>query len=308
MSAKRRTWTSSRRALTQRGIEFVRTREPGGTPMAERVRAILLDPQSEADRSGGGTAAGICRACTTSCARDPTRARCRVPWVLCDRFTDATYAYQGGGRGLSMARIAALEREVQGGLQPDLTIYLDLPIAAGLARIDARSAIASNANSSRSSSASAASTSQRAKAHPRFRHDRCRTAARGCSAEHCRGAARLHRRRQRDRACHRGSMTRTRSSLRRSKRDRLPHALLIHGPGGWGEATTGRSTGAAADRARFGRRGRPRRSPIRICAGSCRKAPANRSGSTRCAPLPTSPFERRRLRRAKWRSSPVPMR
>ena len=57
-------------------------------------------------------------------------------WVLCDRFTDATYAYQGGGRGLPVARIAALEQQVQGTLQPDLTIYLDLPIATGLARID----------------------------------------------------------------------------------------------------------------------------------------------------------------------------
>jgi dTMP kinase len=58
-------------------------------------------------------------------------------WVLCDRFTDATYAYQGGGRRLPRDRIASLETSVQGSLQPDLTIYLDMPVERGLARIDA---------------------------------------------------------------------------------------------------------------------------------------------------------------------------
>jgi dTMP kinase len=122
--------------LTERGITFVRTREPGGTPMAERVRAILLDPQSEAiDPEAELLLVFAARA--QHLARVIRPALEAGTWVLCDRFTDATFAYQGGGRGLSMPRIAALEQEVQRGLHPDLTIYLDLPTAVGLARIDA---------------------------------------------------------------------------------------------------------------------------------------------------------------------------
>jgi dTMP kinase len=122
-------------SLKERGIPFVRTREPGGTPMAERVRAILLDPDSEPiDPEAELLLVFAARA--QHLARVIRPALDAGTWVLCDRFTDATYAYQGGGRGLSIARIAALEQQVQGDLQPDLTIYLDLPIAAGLARID----------------------------------------------------------------------------------------------------------------------------------------------------------------------------
>lgn len=121
--------------LSVRGIRLVRTREPGGTPMAERVRAILLDPQSEPiDPEAELLLVFAARA--QHLARVIKPALEAGSWVLCDRFTDATYAYQGGGRGLPATRIAALEREVQGVLQPDLTIYLDLPIATGLARID----------------------------------------------------------------------------------------------------------------------------------------------------------------------------
>ena len=121
--------------LSARGIKLVRTREPGGTPMAERVRAILLDAQSEAiDPEAELLLVFAARA--QHLARVIRPALESGSWVLCDRFTDATYAYQGGGRGLPIARIAALEREVQGTLQPDLTIYLDLPSATGLARID----------------------------------------------------------------------------------------------------------------------------------------------------------------------------
>jgi dTMP kinase len=122
--------------LAARGIAFVRTREPGGTPVAERVRAILLDPHSEPiDPEAELLLVFAARA--QHIARVIRPALDAGTWVLCDRFTDATYAYQGGGRGLSVARIAALEQDVQGTLQPDLTIYLDLPIASGLARIDA---------------------------------------------------------------------------------------------------------------------------------------------------------------------------
>jgi dTMP kinase len=121
--------------LAARGIRLIRTREPGGTPMAERVRAILLDPQSEPiDPEAELLLVFAARA--QHLARVIKPALESGSWVLCDRFTDATYAYQGGGRGLPIARIAALEQEVQGRLQPDLTIYLDLPIATGLARID----------------------------------------------------------------------------------------------------------------------------------------------------------------------------
>jgi dTMP kinase len=121
--------------LMARGIALVRTREPGGTALAERIRTILLDPQSEPIDPEAELLL-IFAARAQHIARVIRPALARGAWVLCDRFTDATYAYQGGGRGLPVARIAALEGEVQGTLQPDLTIYLDLAVEAGLARID----------------------------------------------------------------------------------------------------------------------------------------------------------------------------
>ena len=122
--------------LTRRGIAFVRTREPGGTSVAERVRAILLDPASERiDPEAELLLVFAARAQHIATVIRPALDAGR--WVLCDRFTDATYAYQGGGRGLSRDRIASLEAAVQGTLQPDLTIYLDMPVERGLARIDA---------------------------------------------------------------------------------------------------------------------------------------------------------------------------
>ena len=121
--------------LSARGIALVRTREPGGTPLAERIRALLLDPQPEpVDPEAELLLIFAARAQHLAQVIRPALAR--GAWVLCDRFTDATYAYQGGGRGLPTARIAALEAEVQGTLQPDLTIYLDLAVATGLARIE----------------------------------------------------------------------------------------------------------------------------------------------------------------------------
>ncbi len=122
--------------LVARGIKLIRTREPGGTPMAERVRAILLDADSEPiDPEAELLLVFAARA--QHLARVIRPALGVGTWVLCDRFTDATYAYQGGGRGLSNERIGALEAAVQGDLQPDLTIYLDLPVATGLERIEA---------------------------------------------------------------------------------------------------------------------------------------------------------------------------
>ena len=121
--------------LGRRGIAFVRTREPGGTPVAERVRTILLDPASERiDPEAELLLVFAARAQHIATVIRP--ALDAGTWVLCDRFTDATYAYQGGGRRVPRDRIASLETAVQGSLQPDLTIYLDMPVERGLARID----------------------------------------------------------------------------------------------------------------------------------------------------------------------------
>lgn len=123
--------------LREHGIDVLLTREPGGTPLAEQVRELLLAPSSE-------TMAADTELLLVFAARAqhldqvirPALARGCV--VLCDRFTDATYAYQGGGRGLSEARIAVLEEFVQGALRPDLTLVFDLPVEVGLARAAAR--------------------------------------------------------------------------------------------------------------------------------------------------------------------------
>lgn len=123
--------------LEQAGFPVVQTREPGGTVLGEEIRALVLQ-----NRQAGMAVAAetllmfAARAEHVERVIRPTLAAGR--WVLCDRFTDATYAYQGGGRGLPMARIAALEAWVQGDLCPDLTLVLDLPVALGLARAGRR--------------------------------------------------------------------------------------------------------------------------------------------------------------------------
>lgn len=120
------------------GKTLVCTREPGGTPLGERLRELLLDPRYRG-------MAPDCELLMMFAARAQhleeriRPALARGEWVLCDRFTDATYAYQGYGRGLPLAHIEMLERMVQQGLQPDLTLILDLPPARGLARAEARS-------------------------------------------------------------------------------------------------------------------------------------------------------------------------
>lgn len=119
-------------ALRARGIEVATTREPGGTRLGERLRAILLgDEQIVPD-------AELLLLFAARADHLETRIRPalgRGAWVLCDRFTDASYAYQGGGRGIPAERIAVLESWVQRELRPDLTILLDLPVEASLARI-----------------------------------------------------------------------------------------------------------------------------------------------------------------------------
>jgi len=123
--------------LTSRGIETVTTREPGGTPRAERLRAILLE-------RGDEPMPACCELLLMFAARAThlaTRiepAVARGAWVLCDRFTDATYAYQGGGRGLPEKDIDALVAIVHPNRQPDLTLLLDAPVATGMARAGRR--------------------------------------------------------------------------------------------------------------------------------------------------------------------------
>lgn len=125
-------------SLLSQGVEVVRTREPGGTPLAEDIRALLLTPRDE-------PVAELTELLLMFAARAQHLQQVILPalqagkWVLCDRFTDATYAYQGGGRGMDTRQIAVLEQLVQAELRPDLTLLLDLPVETGLERARARS-------------------------------------------------------------------------------------------------------------------------------------------------------------------------
>lgn len=124
--------------LTARGIEVLRTREPGGTPRAEAIRGLLLDPFQNEPLDADAELLLVFAARAQHLAQVIKPALERGVWVLCDRFTDATFAYQGGGRGLSIERIAQLEDFVQQGLQPDLTLLLDMPMQAAQQRVDVR--------------------------------------------------------------------------------------------------------------------------------------------------------------------------
>lgn len=124
--------------LEQTGHSVVMTREPGGTPVGERIREILLHAR-DLDISTEVEALLMFAARAQHLSQVILPALARGATVLCDRFTDATYAYQGGGRGMPSARIAALETWVQGDLRPDLTLLLDVPVAVGLARARGRS-------------------------------------------------------------------------------------------------------------------------------------------------------------------------
>ncbi len=123
--------------IEQAGHRVVLTREPGGTPLGEAVRGLLLRPDA-GPMSADTELLLMFGARAEHLARVIRPALSSGEWVLCDRFTDATYAYQGGGRGVPEERIAALERWVHGDLQPDLTILFDLPVATGLARVARR--------------------------------------------------------------------------------------------------------------------------------------------------------------------------
>ena len=121
-----------RRELAAAGDEVVVTREPGGTPLAETIRGLLLDPSHEP--AAPETELLLMFAARAQHVRETIRpALERGAWVLCDRFTDSSYAYQGGGRGLDRGLIETLERAVVG-LRPGLTILLDLDVAVGRER------------------------------------------------------------------------------------------------------------------------------------------------------------------------------
>ena len=130
-----------RRVLTARGVRVVATREPGGTAIAEKIRALLLEHHGE-------TLAPLAETMLIFAARaqhvaevvEPTLRR--GDWVLCDRFTDSTFAYQVGARGVQTDVVAWLAERVHGHCWPDLTLYLDVPAGIGLARAKNRAAAA----------------------------------------------------------------------------------------------------------------------------------------------------------------------
>lgn len=123
--------------LTTHSIDFVHTREPGGTPLAENIRELLLARSDQAMTEKT-------ELLLVFAARAQHLDQVIVPalqtgkMVLCERFTDATYAYQGAGRGLRETDIAMLEDWVQGPLRPDLTLLLDLPVTTGMERVGRR--------------------------------------------------------------------------------------------------------------------------------------------------------------------------
>jgi dTMP kinase len=119
--------------LQTQGIDYCLTREPGGTPLAEKIRDLLLGIDAE-PLAPASELLLVFAARAQHLEHVIKPALQRGQWVLCDRFTDSTYAYQGGGRGLPGAHIAQLEQQVQNGLSPDLTLLLDAPVKVGLER------------------------------------------------------------------------------------------------------------------------------------------------------------------------------
>jgi dTMP kinase len=121
-----------RRALEGRGREVVITREPGGTPAGERVRAVVLDPEVELHPRAEALLFAAARAELVEEVIGPALERGAV--VLCDRYLDSSLAYQGGARGLGLSPVTEVNRFATGGVVPDLVVLLDLDPAAGLAR------------------------------------------------------------------------------------------------------------------------------------------------------------------------------
>jgi len=126
-----------RRHLQTLGIDVCLTREPGGTPMAEKIRDLLLDLNSPA-MAADTELLLMFAARADHLANTINPALAKGQWVLSDRFTDASFAYQGAGRGVAAERIAQLEEWTQGALRPDLVLLLDLPAELGLERAGSR--------------------------------------------------------------------------------------------------------------------------------------------------------------------------
>lgn len=125
--------------IQARGIELLQTREPGGTALGENLRDLLLGHRHDGMADDTELLLMFAARAEHLHARiEPALAA--GSWVLCDRFTDATYAYQGYGRGIALDRIRTLEQWVQGARRPDLTILLDVPAETGLTRAGRRSA------------------------------------------------------------------------------------------------------------------------------------------------------------------------
>lgn len=123
--------------LEARGIEVVVTREPGGTELGEKIRGLLLDKANQAMTADTELLLMFAaRAQHIQQLIQPTLAQGK--WVISDRFTDASYAYQGAARGLGFERIAIIEQWVQQGFAPDCTFVFDLPIEVGMNRVRAR--------------------------------------------------------------------------------------------------------------------------------------------------------------------------
>lgn len=128
---------SARAALDRLHIAHDDTREPGGTPFGEALRALVLDP-THADLCAEAELLAVFAARAQHVAARIAPALAIGRWVIADRFTDASYAYQGGGRGQPRERIAGLERWAAFGLEPDRTFLLDVPVAEGLRRARGR--------------------------------------------------------------------------------------------------------------------------------------------------------------------------
>lgn len=135
-------------ALRARGLKVVETREPGGTPLAERLREVVLgrgaetlSPQAETLLMFAARAVHIDNLVRPALERGE--------WVVCDRYTDATRAYQGGGRGIPRDFIESLSQGALGGFSPDLTLLLDLPVPVGLSRAAARRRAAGDSEADR---------------------------------------------------------------------------------------------------------------------------------------------------------------
>lgn len=129
-----------RNFLTARGIEVLVTREPGGTVLAEKLRELLLETENE--NIASETELLLMFAARAQHLENVIKpALAKGQWVLCDRFTDSTYAYQGGGRKMPMQTIGWLENFVQQELRPDLTLLFDAPVELGMNRAKKRGAL-----------------------------------------------------------------------------------------------------------------------------------------------------------------------